>query len=200
MTGGMALLLVTIVLLLIATAMTGWVATDAFARERRWIRWGVVTSFFGLFALIAWLVVRRRSPIVRERLGLRPAAVVYAAAFCLVLLDAAGSLIGRTFVHQVARVEGQAMASTIPDQIVSSSRSGRSAARAPRRDRHASAPAEARSVVREARHRRGGRRAARKRRPRSSTTSLRTSPTWRRTIAATDWGPVVPEGYHIRHG
>jgi signal peptidase I len=112
----MAFLLVTIVLLLIATAMTGWVATDAFARERRWIRWGVVTSFFGLFALIAWLVVRRRSPIVRERLGLRPAAVVYAAAFCLVLLEGAGSLIARTFVYQVARVEGQAMASTILDQ------------------------------------------------------------------------------------
>jgi hypothetical protein len=86
MTRDMATVLVSIVLILIATAITGWIANDALARGRRWIVWGVVTSFFGLFALVAWLVRRRRSPVVRERLAFRRAAPIYAAAFCLVLL------------------------------------------------------------------------------------------------------------------
>lgn len=105
-----------VVLVLLAAAATGWVATDALARERRWIRWGVVTSLFGLFALIAWLVARRRSPVVGQRLRFRRAAPIYAAALCLVLLEVLSSLVLKMYVYQVARVEGQAMASMIVDQ------------------------------------------------------------------------------------
>jgi signal peptidase I len=115
MTRGMTYVLLWLALVLLATVLAGWVANDALARDRRWIAWGVVTSFFGLFAVIAWLVARRRSP-VRERPGLKVAAPIYAAAFCLVLLEATSGLVFRTFGYQVARVEGQGMASTIVDQ------------------------------------------------------------------------------------
>src|SRR5262249_42873355 len=111
----MAYVVFWIVITALAAALAGWIATDAFARGRRWIGWGILTCFFGLFALIAWLVRRRRSPLVRERLGFRGALPIYAAALCLVLLQSTSGLVIRTFGYQIARVEGQAMATTILD-------------------------------------------------------------------------------------
>jgi signal peptidase I len=112
----MLTVLVWIVLTLLSTLITGWVANDAWARGRRWIGWGVTASFFGLLALVAWLIARRRSPIVGERLGSRRTAVIYGAALWLVLFESMSGLVIRTFGYQIARVEGQAMASTILDQ------------------------------------------------------------------------------------
>jgi Signal peptidase, peptidase S26 len=99
----------------VAVAMTGWVANDARARGRRWIAWGIASGLFGVFGLIAWLVSRRRAPVIGANTGRTPAAAIYAAAFCLILLEGTTALAIRTFGYQLARVEGQAMASTIQD-------------------------------------------------------------------------------------
>ena len=82
----MLLVVGSIVLNLLSGAVTGYVANDALARGRRWIVWGVGTSLFSLFALIAWFVMRGRSP-VRDRPARRTAALIYAAALCLVFFD-----------------------------------------------------------------------------------------------------------------
>ena len=102
--------------IIFGAALTGWVANDARRRGRRWIRWGVATALVGLIGLVAWLVVRRRAPVVRDQPERRIAALIYTAAFCLALLQATSTVVIRTFGYQVARVEGRAMASTLDDQ------------------------------------------------------------------------------------
>ena len=111
----MAEALIWLAFTLFVTVMTGWVASDALARGRRWVAWFVATSFFGLFSVIAWLVMRRRATLV-SRPAFRIRALIYAAAFCFVVLLSTSRIVISTFGYQVARVEGQAMAYTILDQ------------------------------------------------------------------------------------
>jgi signal peptidase I len=106
---------VTLLWILFVAVLTTWVATDAWARNRRWVRWGVATSLFSVFAAVAWLLARRRSPRTREHGG-RAIAKLFVAAACLVAMERAAFLVIRTFGYQVARVEGQAMAPTLADQ------------------------------------------------------------------------------------
>ena len=106
----------TLVFIVVAVVMTGWVANDARQRGRRWLLWGIATSFFGGFALAAWLVARRRTSVVREDQVASETAQMYLAALCLVLFQLSAGTSLRTFWYQVARVEGQAMAPTIKDQ------------------------------------------------------------------------------------
>src|SRR5262245_29795090 len=91
----------------------GWVARDAARRGRSWYGWSRLVFFTGIFGFIAWLVVRRRTPVTGERLGVLRStrlaltcvpllAFTFLAAICLV-----------TFVFQVARVEGEAMSPTL---------------------------------------------------------------------------------------
>jgi signal peptidase I len=105
----------TILWILLVALLTGWVANDAWARNQRWIAWGVMTSLFNVLAAIIWLIVRRRSPRVSER-RTRVVAQIYAAALCLVVLERSAFLVVRTFGYEVARVEGRAMAPTLEDQ------------------------------------------------------------------------------------
>ena len=113
---GMADILLSMVLILFYAGLTGYVANDALVRGRRWIRWGVATVLFAVLTLIVWLVRRRRAPIVHERPARKTVALIYGAAFCLVLLRAMSGVVLRTFGYQAARVEGSAMASTILDR------------------------------------------------------------------------------------
>jgi signal peptidase I len=99
-----------------STAVLGWVVHDARRRGRRWIRWGTLTWFFGLFAVAAWLVARRGSKVRDERPSAESIAAIYTAALCLVLLSLSTRVAFVTYVYQVARVEGQAMAPTLRDQ------------------------------------------------------------------------------------
>jgi signal peptidase I len=105
-----------LIFIAITTLLTGWVANDARRRGREWVAWGAATSVFGVLAFVAWLVVRRRfDPRADGPTALKTAGL-YLAALCLVLLQVSASMTFRTFLYQVARVEGQAMAPTISDQ------------------------------------------------------------------------------------
>ena len=103
----------TLVLIAITTVLTGWVATDASRRGRGWVAWGVATSVFGVFALVVWLVMRRRFDIVPEHPRVWRTVGFYLAALCLVLFQVSARTSFTAFLYQVARVEGQAMAPTI---------------------------------------------------------------------------------------
>jgi signal peptidase I len=92
-----------------------WTALDAARRGQNWFAWGVAVSVTGV-ALIVWLVARRRFEVVR-----RPHTSAFSLALALGLLFMAGLdfLLVRniaTFLVQVARVEGKAMAPTLNDQ------------------------------------------------------------------------------------
>jgi signal peptidase I len=96
--------------------VVGWVATDAAERGRNWLGWAALVAFTGVFGLIAWLVVRRRAPVVAERLGLWRSLGLRLAAIPLLLLSGMTTVFIVTFLFQVARVQGKAMAPTIDDQ------------------------------------------------------------------------------------
>lgn len=106
----------TLVFITITTGLTGWVANDASRRGRGWVAWGAATSIFGVFALVAWLVMRRRFAVLPERPRGSKTVGLYLAALSLVLLQVSARTSFTTFLYQVASVEGQAMAPTISDQ------------------------------------------------------------------------------------
>jgi signal peptidase I len=101
---------------LLTVAITVWVAVEAARRQRRWIAWAAFVSLTGWIGLIVWLFVRRRGHGGVSPLGVRRAAEVSVSAFGLALLMVMGITLMVTFVYQVARVEGQAMAPTLADQ------------------------------------------------------------------------------------
>ena len=92
-----------------------WLMIDATRRDRRSFVWGLSTVFFGLFVVVPWLVVRRRSPVVRSA---TTPVVMRAVALAMALVI--GGDLGRSaftrFGFQVARIEGQAMSPTLHDQ------------------------------------------------------------------------------------
>lgn len=105
-----------LVLVAITTVLTGLVANDASRRGRGWVAWGVATSFFGVLAVVAWLVVRRRFDVLPDDRRDWTTIQIYLAAFFLVLFQVSARTSVTTFFYQVARVEGQAMAPTLGDQ------------------------------------------------------------------------------------
>ena len=108
----MILIVITLVL---AVLLIGWVAADAARRRRNWLGWALLVAFTGLLGVLAWLVVRRGSPVVDELgsgrlLGIRLIGIPL--SFISVVVPA----FVVTFLVQAARVEGAAMAPTINDQ------------------------------------------------------------------------------------
>jgi signal peptidase I len=100
---------------LIGTVLAAWVATDAARRRRNWLAWTLPVLFFGVFGVIPWLIVRRRTSVA-EPLGFRRGLALSLAVIPLQLLLIVVLTFVVTFLFQVARVEGHAMAPTLADQ------------------------------------------------------------------------------------
>lgn len=105
-----------LVLLTLAVAMTGWTAVDAARRRRNWLAWAMLVAFTGVIGLSIWLVVRRRTHQSPVPLGAVRTAGILLSAIPLVYLNVAVTLFTMTFVFQVARVDGNAMAPTLVDR------------------------------------------------------------------------------------
>ena len=104
-----------IVILVIAT-LSGWVAIDAARRSRAWFVWAALVAGTAGLGLPVWLAVRRRSPAVIQLDPVHALIVFLTPLLSLLLFAALSALIAASFVFQVARVEGQAMAPTMKDQ------------------------------------------------------------------------------------
>ena len=102
--------------LMFGFAMTGWVAIDADRRGRHWFSWAALVALTGLIGLVVWLAVRRRYlPLPEGASVTRRAALALAGVpLMLVTFMVTGFIV--TFVLQVARVEGQAMAPTLENR------------------------------------------------------------------------------------
>ena len=101
--------------LVLAVLLIGWVAADAARRRRNWLGWALLVAFTGLLGVLAWLVVRRGSPVVDE-LGAARVLAIRLVGVPLVFISVVVSVFVVTFLVQAARVEGAAMAPTINDQ------------------------------------------------------------------------------------
>jgi signal peptidase I len=99
--------------LLLAVAMTGWVAIDADRRGRNWLAWAMLVAATGPFGFIAWVVVRRRSSAVPTPLVTRRSVSVGLATVPLLAITVMFAAVTTTFPFQVAYAEGHAMAPTI---------------------------------------------------------------------------------------
>jgi signal peptidase I len=106
---------IALLIVLPALLATGLVSVDAARRGRNWVIWAIVICLTGIFGLAVWLVVRRRTPIVAPLAPRRALAVVLASLLIVGLRVIVGTYT-TTFLFQVARVEGNAMAPTINDQ------------------------------------------------------------------------------------
>jgi signal peptidase I len=113
-------ILVDVLSVLLYLAIARWMLLDAVRRDRGWIRWQVLLYVVPLLGAVpAWLVRRRRWPVAVEidpprRRKLTALAVGIVAA--IFTLSSAVSWIVTTYLFQIARVEGQAMATTLNDQ------------------------------------------------------------------------------------
>jgi len=101
---------------LVVAVLVSWVAADAARRGRNWFAWAVLVAGLGILGVLAWLVVRRRSPIVVERLGWRLGLATRLVAIPLMVLTFIITTFIVTFLFQAARVEGRAMEPTLADQ------------------------------------------------------------------------------------
>ena len=101
--------------LLLLIGLTGWVARDAARRGRSWAAWSAAVFFTGALGMVAWLVVRRRSSVTIEHLGLGRAALLSLVGLLFLAFTFPILLCTTTFVFQLARVQGQSMAPTLKD-------------------------------------------------------------------------------------
>jgi signal peptidase I len=92
------------------------IGIDAARRQRKWVAWVIVVDWFSILGLIAWLFVRRRSPILPGQVGMRRAMTVLATVLLVSGLGFVVRIFLTTFVVQAARVEGAAMSPTLDDQ------------------------------------------------------------------------------------
>lgn len=99
--------------LLFLIGLTGWVARDAARRGQSWAGWSAGAFFTGALAILAWLVVRRRSAVTVERLGLVRGTLLSLVGVPLLVLTFPTYVFVITFLFQVARVQGQSMAPTL---------------------------------------------------------------------------------------
>jgi signal peptidase I len=102
--------------LAVGVAMIGWVAIDSDRRGRHWFSWAALVALTGLIGLAVWLSVRRRYPPLPEAPngGRRAGLALVGVPLVLVSFMMTGFIV--TFVLQVARVEGAAMAPTLENQ------------------------------------------------------------------------------------
>jgi signal peptidase I len=101
--------------LLLLVGLTGWVARDAARRGRSWLGWSAAVFFTGALGMVAWLLVRRRSPVTVEHLGLGRGALLSLVGLLFLAFIFPILLCTTTFLFQVARVQGQSMAPTLND-------------------------------------------------------------------------------------
>ena len=101
---------------MLSVVLSGWVARDAARRGRSWYAWSRLIFFTGIFGLVAWLVVRRKSPVTIERLDARRGTLLALTGLPLSVFALILSTFIVTFCFQFARVEGQAMAPTLQNQ------------------------------------------------------------------------------------
>ena len=102
--------------LMISFAMIAWVGFDAARRGRHWFSWSALVAMGGIIVFLVWLVVRRRYPRQAElpSVARRFGVVLASVPLLVVSFMITGFIV--TFVAQVARVEGRAMAPTLQDQ------------------------------------------------------------------------------------
>jgi signal peptidase I len=102
--------------LVFGVAIIGWVAIDSDRRGRHWFSWAALVALTGIIGLVLWLSVRRRYPPLAEPpSGVRRVALAL-VGIPLVLVSFMMTTFIVTFVLQVARVEGAAMAPTLENQ------------------------------------------------------------------------------------
>ena len=107
---------ITLLIVLPALLATGLVSVDAARRGRHWLVWAIVICLTGIFGVIVWLVVRRRTPIVAP-LAPRSVLAIVMASLLIVGLRVIVGTYTTTFLFQVARVEGSAMSPTMTIRI-----------------------------------------------------------------------------------
>ena len=110
-------MLLALVPLLGLVAMVGaiWTALDAARRGQNWFAWSVLVAVTGV-ALVAWLLARRRFPLVESRRTWTFGAELMLGILFIVALDALLGLTVSAFLFQNARVEGAAMSPTVNNQ------------------------------------------------------------------------------------
>lgn len=99
--------------LILGFAMTGWAAIDADRRGRHWFSWAALVALTGIIGLVVWLGVRRRYPRLPEPASVTRRAGLALAGVPLMLVTFMVTGFIVTFVLQVVRVEGEAMAPTL---------------------------------------------------------------------------------------
>jgi len=96
--------------------VAGWVAFEAARRQRSWLGWAFLVCATTFIGLLIWLLVRRLSPVTGPALGRKRTVLLGLAGVpigAVVLVVSSWSV---TFVGQVARIEGQAMAPTLENE------------------------------------------------------------------------------------
>jgi signal peptidase I len=107
----------TFVALVFWLALTGWVANDAARRQRHWFGWAALTWITSPIGVVVWLIVRRRYPVLGDRLRLRRRLSLAAAATIpLLTLTTVLQMVAFAFLFQFTRVAGHAMEPTLEDQ------------------------------------------------------------------------------------
>jgi signal peptidase I len=96
--------------------LVGWVANDAARRHRSPILWALLVGITGPLGLIPWLVIRRRLPADEQYAGTWQRVLLWSIAIPVVVTEVVIALFNVTFLFQMARVEGQAMAPTLENQ------------------------------------------------------------------------------------
>jgi len=103
-------------IMILLLALTGWVARDAARRGRSWFGWSRLVFLTNIFGFMAWLVVRRNTPVTVERLGVLRSCLLALTGVPLLMLAFMTYMFVITFFFQPARIEGQAMTPTLEDQ------------------------------------------------------------------------------------
>ncbi len=111
-TAGAALLAL---LFFLAVAVRTWVGVDAARRNRNWFAWAIALELLSVFALGGWLFSRRRSQPAPEGVSVRLGSLILLTTLILMALGVVVRTYWTTFVFQVARVQGQAMAPSLND-------------------------------------------------------------------------------------
>jgi signal peptidase I len=95
------------------TGLTGWAAYDAARRGRSWYVWSRIVFFGAIVGLVAWLVARRRAPIIGTPISMGRRALLVLAGVHLAAFMACMASCSTTFVFQFAQVQGQSMTPTL---------------------------------------------------------------------------------------
>jgi signal peptidase I len=102
--------------LLISLVLTGLVAVDATRHGRSWYAWSRLVFFTGVFGAAFWIWTRRRWTRTDHRLSTWQRILLPFAGVPLMLFSLLAVSFIVTFMFQLVRVGGPAMAPTIADQ------------------------------------------------------------------------------------